>query len=287
MVAAVAVLVALPGLVDGTAYLAGSSSSTLQATATASPMGECGFDTGNTHTGPGSGGTDTAYFTISSGGTSYGAFYSSITVTSVKAFEVGSSGYEYLDGEVDLGCYNVPAGAAEKLDIYISSTASPAASGYQWAYLALEGTTSATGPWDASYTGGPAITYCGPGAAASSSYPATFGGTCSGSTAQGVCTSSTPNIYLPDDYNAAGTWYVYNYGTTAVSCTAGTGIGTTTAISTSSASMTGLGTLPTITNTNTYFGIASFAFGGVTSSANSPAFTITAQACISGSTGCN
>lgn len=251
---AIALMVILPGVVVGTKFISGTSTSLLNGSGVASSALECGFDLGNTHS------VDSGPLTIS-GSTEIGAtgLYSAIAVT-VNEYEVGSSGFEYLDGEVDIACISV--GQSGSLGMYM--TASTALTGATWGYAAVE--AGIASPFASATI--PSITYCAPGGdAPTNAFPEAYGGACAGSV-QTACDALSPAVFLPNDKDA--TFYVYNLESPG---TAITGCGTTggATVGTANTIVSAL----TVTATLTYYGIVSFAIGGASSSVNAASFTMT------------
>ncbi|MDE1837388.1 MAG: hypothetical protein KGJ23_12350 [Euryarchaeota archaeon] len=259
----VAVLAVIPGLVAGTQFVSGSGTASLNGTGTPTSIAACGFDTGNANT------KDTAsYLTVTGttaiAGTSSPTLYSTLTVT-VNAFEVGSSGYEYLDGEVDIACENVALTGT--ISVYGTTTTAP--TNLVWMYADVEASTA--NPPFLSGTA-PSITYCGPGADTPTAFPVAVGGACATTPVQATCDALSEPVFLPNDKDASGNNFVYNVmsGGTALG-TCGTNVGTTAPGTTIVSSLT-------VSSTVIYYGIVSFAIGGAASTLTTSSFSLTTTA---------
>jgi hypothetical protein len=230
----IAIMVTLPGLVAATSFISGSGSGTLTATPSAVTGAECGFDLGDSSI------LDTNYITLVSGGSSeFGTsgIYSAVTLD-VKALELGSSGYEYLDGEIDFACVSTPATGTTTVALTLSGSGT---SGASIAVIDFEKIAeSATVP---------AYLYCAPGADAPTAGTA-YTGTCpTTGTAQTACdTTPVPNLFLPNNGDSTvGNWDVWN--------------------TVSGAAVSSCGTLTSFTVANAisateYYGIVSFGLTG-------------------------
>lgn len=248
LIAVVTISVALPGLVEANAFGSGGGGTTnpsLVATATPTSSEQCGFTTTENEQDS-SGGSDYITSITTTGATQFGNFYSAVQFTLVTD-QQGSGGYEYLDGEFDIGCYSTPASPAA-----LTFTVTGSATNVGWAVTAIE---SITGTSTA-----PTTTYCTPGTKA----PTTQAGACGGAASvEGSCGLSGPTYDLPNDWQSGtlANWYTWDLVSGTHPC------GTM-------ASITPTGS---ITNTNTYFAIVSFAIGSAsgTSTPSSTSWTLT------------
>ena len=127
----VAVLAVLPGLVAGTLYTTQATSGTLTSGVSPQAAGTCGFVQGPGWDTVGSGGS-TAYISDAALPASGSPGIATTTVT-VYEYETGSTGYQYMVGEVALDCNT---GAASNLNgtISISGTA---ITGADWMTMTL------------------------------------------------------------------------------------------------------------------------------------------------------
>lgn len=244
----VAGAVVAPGLVEASSFGGGGGgggSATLTGTAESTNPTQCGITT-TENDQDNSGSSDYIQSISTTGATNFGAFYSSVTFSLVTD-QQGTGGYEYLDGEFDIGCYNTPTSPTA-----LTFSVTGSASNVGWAVTAIESIT-ATGT-------APTTTYCTPGTKA----PTTQTGACGGAASvEGSCGLSNPTYDLPNDWQSGTTadWYTWDLVSGTHPC------GTMSSITPSGG----------ITNTNTYLGIVSFAIGSAsgTSTPSSTSWTLT------------
>jgi hypothetical protein len=222
----------VPGLVEGSGFVGGSGTSALTGTATPYTSSQCGFSTGENE-------QDSGFVTTitTTGANTYGAFYSAVQFT-LKTEQLGSGGYEYLDGEFDIGCYSTMASPRTTV---ISISIAGSTTNVGWAVTAVEKLPSAV-------TTAPTTTYCTPGTKA----PTTQTGACGAAAGiEASCGLSNPTYYLPNDWQSGTTanWYTKDITGGTSPC------GSLTTITPSAG----------IHNQNTYLGIVSFAIGSASS----------------------
>lgn len=212
----IALMAALPGLVAGTSFITGSGSSTLTGTPAVSGGIWCGFAS------PVAVVQDTSYITsqtytteIGTGvgagilGSPAGGLFSTVAFT-ITILKVGATGYEYLDGEYDVGCSGTPATGTLTVTPSMSVITT---TNIGWTEIFME-KAAAVGTQ-------PDYTYCAPGAAAThqpTGIDVAYGGACSGSSiTDPACTAAT--TYLPNDGDVtAANWYATTLGSAANTC---------------------------------------------------------------------
>jgi hypothetical protein len=171
-------LIIFPSLVTGTSFVNGSGTSTLTGTAASITFADCGFYYVS------AGSYDSTYISSLAGTMDTGNhLYTTMTANINILANSGSAGYEYLEGELYFGCYNVPSTGTYTATLTITpSSFTPSANWYAVFVTPDTGTTASTyesaqGNW------------CNPTTSAQ-------GGTaCSGSAV--ACGAYTPNLYLP------------------------------------------------------------------------------------------
>ena len=255
----VALLAVVPGLVAGTAFISGTSGTTLQGTPQTAGQW-CGFAKSPAI-------MDAAYLgTITqTGQVGATALYSSTTFQP-QIRSTGTGGFEYLDGEFDIGCSGTPS--TGPITLTVTETSSVAFSGgtvsQSIVFIEFPGPTSGTPPANA-----PDYKYCAPNAA-SGAYPnaadqPSSTGTCTGTTIAATECATTA-VYLPNDGDVAATsWWAYNMvgGTQACPTQASFSSTSTQAVALS------LGT------TVDYYGAVSFAIYQSAATSVTGSFTLT------------
>lgn len=230
----VAVSIIAPGAVEATVYGGGGGgvgNPTLTATGVSGgASAQCGLTTTESDQ-DNSGSSDYITSVTTTGATAFGVFYSAVQFNLVTD-QQGSGGYEYLDGEFDIGCYNTPEAVATSISLAVTGSTSNVG----WAVTAIESIPSTTTA--------PTTTYCSPGSVPSASESSPCGG---GSGAESACGLSSPSYYLPNDWQSGTLADWYTKDITGGSSPCGT--------------LTTFSPMGGITNTNTYIGTVSFAIG--------------------------
>lgn len=170
-------MVSFPAAVTATSFIHGGTTATLTATATPISSADCGFNYV-------SGGSYDSTYISSVGGTKdgSGSLYTAMTLD-VNVFpNSGSSGFQYLEGELYFGCYNVASSPAWTATLTITPTSfTPSA---DWYAVFVTPDSGSTTTYESSQSN-----WCNPTTSAQ-------GGTsCSGTPV--ACGSYTPNVYLP------------------------------------------------------------------------------------------
>lgn len=233
---AAGLLVLFPSVAEATVYRAGGS--TLAGSPSIGALADCGYNFAGSY--------DSGFVTLGSGNTqdAGGHLYTTMNVNLDILAGLGSTGYEYLEGEFYFGCYNVPATGSW----YATLTITPSAfsiGGSAWYAVFVTPDRGTSGVSYSAVQGD----WCNPTSSAQ-------GGTsCSGTAVP--CGSYTPSMYLPVNTQVALTqgssgneWVYVNGGYVSAGATCGK----------NTAGPTGL-LLTATTGAQTYVEDLGFAFG--------------------------
>lgn len=258
----IALLAVIPGLVAGTAFINTPTTPNFTGNQTGVSTADCGFNVNG-------GSTDASYVTMTGTQDTAGKLYvGSVVVTTSVIQGTGTSGYQYLEGEVYFGCYNTPnTGGTITAAITVSGTgiSGVTTTSADWAALRMTSDTGSTTTDESAPTN-----WCNP----VTSTIAT--GACS-ATAPTACTYTgsvfTPSLFSPENkvlgaYASTNTWMWVN--------------GVVAGAQAGAAGQCGGATLPSLTivkniaTTMEYYLDIGFAFGDMPASVTNAAWTFTA-----------
>lgn len=141
----IAIMMAVPGLVAATAFISGGGSGSANANTNPLAAIQCGFVFPGTET------TDTAYISTSSIIPAYDAaaspFVSSGSVTiQINTILTGTTGYEYLDGELEIACYDLKGTSLPtQVTVKVVPTGAVSGTGISWAAMSIDNSTGTGG----------------------------------------------------------------------------------------------------------------------------------------------
>ena len=260
----IAIMMTLPGLVAATSFISvPTASNSLTSTESGQPSASCGFKA--------AGSTDTAYVPTLSGTPDGNGLIATATVTVNVLEATGTSGYEYLEGEIVWACDSTPSSVTSiSAAITISGTG-------------VSGVTSTSADWAALFLTSDSATTTSDAAIGNWCIPTTqtvSGGACS-ATAPTACTYTssafTPSLYPPENkalgaQSTSNTWVWVNGVVGGAQTSASSGCG--------GSALPGTVTIARGLASVTYYEDIGFGFGDMPSSITSVSWVLSSTVTI-------